>query len=378
MMKTETVLKTDCEIRMGFMSCLKDLKEYSWGMNAQEFDFAKWAFLQEEWFDKKGKEYGKDTVEYIEGILFSLKNQKISKNKIPEPLKQEIRKKITTCVRNNEPIEIVLPAFPFKTGNFARCTRNMPDIAELAALNHLWEMCRLVEHGYKPGLRFDIISDGISMFKAFNISPYLCNLYVNTLKDWTNKLGYSSRIAFYELTDLLRNHYPHVWDEILRVDEFIDGSETVPDEEFEQICESIMHSCNTYGLLHNVLNSYLHGENPGNDLLNTRWEDIKRGCFYYNYFWTKVRKNNVLKNLFPNAIKASSTKYGPERNLCLYIVSHKENILPWNGVGVVKSEGSLRGGIITTKYEYQIVNNPCYMPIYLEGEETPFGYIGNM
>lgn len=91
---------------------------------------------------------------------------------------------IYSQVKARSPIEMCLPAFPFKSPNAEqKVLGRLPDKAEEFALAHLHSLCAAISDIYPPGGKLVIISDGIVyngkslIFKSINIShstdPYM-------------------------------------------------------------------------------------------------------------------------------------------------------------------------------------------------------------
>lgn len=65
-------------------------------------------------------------------------------------------------VLKNEPVRMVLPAFPFKSPNRKdKVLGNMPDLGEELALMHLNGLCESIAEIYEPGATVFIASDGL-------------------------------------------------------------------------------------------------------------------------------------------------------------------------------------------------------------------------
>lgn len=69
---------------------------------------------------------------------------------------------IYRAVKNNEPVRLVLPAFPFKSPNNSfKVLGTLPDKAEDIALAHLNGICAAIKDSYPPGATLTIVSDGL-------------------------------------------------------------------------------------------------------------------------------------------------------------------------------------------------------------------------
>lgn len=66
-------------------------------------------------------------------------------------------------IDRNEPIELILPAFPFKSSNKShKVLGQLPDEAERVSLLHLNGMCESIKEVAEHDCHLTIISDGIS------------------------------------------------------------------------------------------------------------------------------------------------------------------------------------------------------------------------
>lgn len=69
---------------------------------------------------------------------------------------------IERCIARDEPVCMVLPAFPFKSVNkTTKVLGSLPDKGEEVALRHLDHMCQAIREVYKYGARVYIVSDGL-------------------------------------------------------------------------------------------------------------------------------------------------------------------------------------------------------------------------
>jgi hypothetical protein len=69
---------------------------------------------------------------------------------------------VESYVKANEPVRMVLPAFPFKSPNRVDKTLgSLPDLGEELALQHLNGLCESIKEIYEPGAKVTITSDGL-------------------------------------------------------------------------------------------------------------------------------------------------------------------------------------------------------------------------
>jgi pyoverdine/dityrosine biosynthesis protein Dit1/AcrR family transcriptional regulator len=68
--------------------------------------------------------------------------------------------KVRRFVINQEPVQLLLPAFPAKSPNRSKVLGSLPDMAEELALDFLEGVCREIKEFYPPGARVTVCSDG--------------------------------------------------------------------------------------------------------------------------------------------------------------------------------------------------------------------------
>jgi pyoverdine/dityrosine biosynthesis protein Dit1 len=69
---------------------------------------------------------------------------------------------IYRAVKKNDPVRMVLPAFPFKSPNsHIKVLGALPDKAEELSLAHLNGLCAAIQDVYPPGAILTIVSDGL-------------------------------------------------------------------------------------------------------------------------------------------------------------------------------------------------------------------------
>jgi pyoverdine/dityrosine biosynthesis protein Dit1 len=89
---------------------------------------------------------------------------------------------IAAFVERQEPVRMVLPAFPFKSPNSQDKTLGvLPDLGEELALHHLNGLCQNVAHVYEHGAEVHITSDGLVYNGIITLIPplriYICGTY---------------------------------------------------------------------------------------------------------------------------------------------------------------------------------------------------------
>jgi len=88
--------------------------------------------------------------------------QNTSPSDVPWAGKARFLPVVERYVKNNDPVRMVLPAFPFKSPNRVDKTLGaLPDLGEELALQHLNGLCESIKDVYEPGATVTITSDGL-------------------------------------------------------------------------------------------------------------------------------------------------------------------------------------------------------------------------
>jgi hypothetical protein len=126
--------------------------------------------------------------------------------------------RVADQVRAGRPIEMVIPALPFKFSSPLRTRGRLPDLAELNFLLELYEIAATIELIYRaaqPDLRgrlagFTIVSDGSRFNRIVHEPDRVVDLYRARLELWVRRLGLESYIRLVDYRLLLRDWLPPV------------------------------------------------------------------------------------------------------------------------------------------------------------------------
>lgn len=111
-------------------------------------------------------------------------------------------------VKANEPVRLVLPAFPFKSPNTKiKVLGRMPDKAEEFALAHLNGLCASIKDVYEPGALLTLVSDGIVYNDLLSIPDAEVWNYGQSLRSLAQRKGFN-HIQFSRLSDLVPSLAP--------------------------------------------------------------------------------------------------------------------------------------------------------------------------
>lgn len=108
--------------------------------------------------------------------------------------------KIIDAVRQGNPIEMILPAFPAKSPNRRKTLGPLPDHGEDVAFANLDKLCKRIKAIYEPGARLTICSDGRVFADVVHIPDQDVTDYNRELKSRFSE-RYSDWISFYDLDD---------------------------------------------------------------------------------------------------------------------------------------------------------------------------------
>lgn len=111
--------------------------------------------------------------------------------------------KIIHFIRNNEPIHMILPAFPAKSPNRRKTLDIYPDKGEELALQTLNRLCDDIQSIYAPGAKLTICSDGRVFAELVRIPDEDVSAYKQDLIERVGK-PYSTSIDFFDLDDVFQ------------------------------------------------------------------------------------------------------------------------------------------------------------------------------
>jgi pyoverdine/dityrosine biosynthesis protein Dit1/AcrR family transcriptional regulator len=100
--------------------------------------------------------------------------------------------KVRRFVVNNEPVHLLLPAFPAKSPNPSKVLGKLPDMAEELALGFLEGVCREIREFYPPGARVTICSDGRVFSDLVGVEEVDVSEYGHAIASMLERLGAGS------------------------------------------------------------------------------------------------------------------------------------------------------------------------------------------
>jgi hypothetical protein len=124
--------------------------------------------------------------------------------------------KVAEHFRAGRPIEMVIPALPFKFSSPLRTRGQLPDLAEVNFLLELYEIAATIERIYRAGrpdlpgrlAGFTVVSDGSRFNRIVRQPDSDVDLYRASLELWVRRLGLESYITLVDYRSLLRDRLP--------------------------------------------------------------------------------------------------------------------------------------------------------------------------
>jgi Pyoverdine/dityrosine biosynthesis protein len=277
---------------------------------------------------------------------------------------------IDRCVRADKPVQLTLMAFPFKVPNPAKVgPRRMPDLAELAALAQLQQLHMKVKSIYPPGLEIHIIHDGAYIAAVFGVTLDEVYAYERYFSRMADALGGERFLHMHDIQTLAHlAGCTNVGQQAGRL------RREMPDwpresQEWRERFSKTLGMMNLRGIPADEVSRLL--DDAGSGGLPAGYEDLERqvrmAMLRYHLRDALLHALDPLPACFPDAIHLT-TQCRPGR-LAIWMVRRGRGLLPWHGVGVIDGAGKWEVALAR-----EVVGNPKYRAVFLDGEDTPFCY----
>jgi len=311
-----------------------------------------------------------------EGLLALLTSSAVRKGSLEDmqfgPCLPDLLRAIDRCVQAGKPVQLTLMAFPFKTPNPAKVgSRRLPDLAELAALVRLHQLNARAKSIYSPGLEIHLIHDG----------SYIAGVFGVNLEEVRSYESYFSRLVqafdapgFIHLHDfeVLQSacvRDAHDRETLLQTAALHWWRRSRHSGEWKDRFSKTLGMMNLRTLpLHEASNMLECGSSGG---LPPEYGDLEHQV---HVAMLRYYSRDALLHAcdprplhFPDAIHAT-TQCRPGR-LAIWLVNRGQSLLPWHGVGVTNRKG--KWGVALAR---EVLADPTYHPVLLDGEDTPFFY----
>lgn len=282
-------------------------------------------------------------------------------------------------IESEEPLEFVLPSFPFKHKNPVKVSRRSPDMAELLCVCRLYEICHALGAIYDPGARFVIISDGLVYRDMFGVTEHETLNYRERVKEMIEQLGFEGAVEVTDMQELVesrREIFDFVEERMRPV--FAEWWDRNPDDlRRASLIQASTANVNTadavtHDLVQIATKDAIVGSEEGEDLSNL--ETIKRetvqraekGAFEFALFLYVLKEIDLVSSCYPCAVRATvhpkPTQWG------LHLVNQESRVFPWQGVAYRNERGKWR-----VKYEFEVTRERA-IPVHVRGNDEMFPF----
>ena len=118
--------------------------------------------------------------------------------------KAQFIERIEYFINKKEPIQLMLPAFPFKIANPLKSSRGDADLAEVAAFCRFNEINLQIRKIYKPGAQINVFHDGHLYYRHFLHDLEDADRYFASLKKFIKLLGLQKIIILWDAFEELK------------------------------------------------------------------------------------------------------------------------------------------------------------------------------
>ena len=284
----------------------------------------------------------------------------------------DLLRAIDRCIQAGKPVQLTLMAFPFKAPNPAKVGfRRMPDLAELAALVRLHRLNLKAKSVYPPGLEFHIIHDGSYIASVFRVALDEVRSYEAYFARLVRALGAPGFIHLHDFEALQKACVCDTGDPeaLLETAALPWWHRSQHTQEWTDRFSKTLGMMNLRSLHPDEVSKLL--ECGSNGSLPPDYGELEHQVHvamvrYYSRD-ALLHACDPRPLLFPDAIHAT-TQCRPRR-LAIWLVNRGQSLLPWHGVGVMNRKG--KWGVALAR---DVLADPTYHPVFLDGEDTPFFY----
>ncbi len=295
--------------------------------------------------------------------------------------KEIFRPIVERQIAEGEPLQFVLPSFPFKHNNPVKVGRRSADMAEVLCLSNLYEACLALGHVHEPGAKFVIVCDGLVYREMFGITRHEALTYRERVREMVGQLGYDDAIEIADMEDLVasrREDFDAVERKLRPV--FAQWWRSNPEDlRRASLIQASSANLNTSGSVsHDLLQMTVKDvllDTEEADAVSTL-ERIKRGtveraeqgAFEFALFLYVLKELDLVGSCYPHAVRA--TVHPKPGQWGLHLVNRESRVFPWQGVAYRNKHGKWR-----IKYEFEAARRRA-TPVHLRGDDEmyPFYY----
>jgi hypothetical protein len=136
--------------------------------------------------------YGVSRPGAAEAVTEALFDGRWFRTKPDHVARPALRDRVAAAIRDDRPVELVLPVFSRKPLSPLKNRGTSPDVAELHSLVRFAALAHTVDALSPTGCRFTVLADGHKYSRACRTPDVVVSAYQDTLRDWGAELGASS------------------------------------------------------------------------------------------------------------------------------------------------------------------------------------------
>lgn len=238
--------------------------------------------------------------------------------------------KLLRAIRNKQPVNLILPAFPAKSPNRNKTLGPLPDLAEKHALRNLQSLCDAIGAVYEPGAKITICSDGRVFADLICIPDQEVTAYGEYLRAYA-AAAHGDNFTFFNLDDAFQKTYSY---DILREELLILYGESIA---------SLYHRCKEekeakamyLGITRFIFEDYT-GIEPFQSGSRTAIQKVAR-LIAYRVMQRSNAWSRLLEDRFCNALRLSiHPQFRVSKKIGVYLgETNGDNWLtPWHSVAI--------------------------------------------
>ncbi|KAF8886932.1 Pyoverdine/dityrosine biosynthesis protein-domain-containing protein [Infundibulicybe gibba] len=289
-----------------------------------------------------------------------------------------LRRVISRFVDRQEKIELVFPAFPFKSPSEKKVLGSLPDLGEELVLRRLDMLAQAIEDYHPPGAVIRIVSDGIVYGEILGRSDSLVYQYNAGLRSLISNLSLE-HITFVRVADLLDSS-SILLDDRMTESEYVNSipsvrkqflGHVVPGYDLDTAIKNDYGTLMTYRGYLKFLVSDLDGTNmlkgPSGEHLSRKSQERVRRTVARMMLENGARFSDLVAKRFPDAVRLSCHAHnnsGPKFAFAMFPGSGSGS--PWHNTVIERGDGSLSLGHLSSfdPSTYEIVHRygrPYYL-----------------
>ncbi len=285
--------------------------------------------------------------------------------------------KLQTHIDRNEPVKMMLPAFPFKVRNPLKSSRMDADLAEVASLCKFHEINQQIKRVYSPGAQFIIFHDGHLYYRHFLHTQEDADRYFSSLKRFVKSLQIQDHVIFKDAFQELQGFedFEETYQKARKEMEnlWASGKDTV--EKIQIIRQASDDNINLSDIDEEILYQIATCEDKdlasGIRKIKAEITDRANKCaFEYMVVQHALEKLRFFDRSVPSGLRL--TVHPKEGQIGLYLVKKTTFLLPWMGVGVMKKSGE-----VSVRYEHDVNRGFKFSGVFIGQDHTPFYYLEN-